>query len=60
MAGDEIARIDAAIEHFKALALRTDDRWAMYTAKTLPERARTLASLVLNGGYTGKGRSPLG
>jgi glycosyltransferase involved in cell wall biosynthesis len=60
LVGDEVESVNAAIAHFKALALRSDHRWAVYKATTLMERARTLASLVRNGGYTGDRSKSLG
>ena len=60
LADNETGRLDAAIELYEMLASRTDQRWSVYTGRTFLERVRKLASLVRQGGYTGKKAESLG
>lgn len=44
--------IESALEHFRHIQTYAERRAKLYTAKSLPQRARSLASLIKHGAYT--------
>jgi glycosyltransferase involved in cell wall biosynthesis len=60
MTGSELTRVEEAIARYRVLVAHSDDRWALYKAKKLRQRARTLASLVRSGCYAGNRVEALG
>lgn len=57
---DEIARIDAAIRHYQALCIETDQRLAVYKGNTPAARTRALLSLLRQRAYTNPVSNSLG